>query len=96
VATLTDSTRSNYPPKTWLDEEAWNVPLVVDDDLDTAGTTFGLNAVPYWVLVAEDGSVAGRGAGGGVPAEALTEIAARLSEEPPETLEEGPSTTGES
>ena len=28
-------------------QEAWNVPLIVDDALDSAANAFGLNAVPY-------------------------------------------------
>ncbi len=79
VSTLTDFTRGNYPPRTWFEQEAWNVPLIVDDSHDTAAGVFGLNAVPYWVLINPDGTVAGRGAGGGVPAESLTSIALQLS-----------------
>lgn len=80
VATLTDITRSNYPPRPWFDREDWNVPLVVDDAFDTAATAFGVNAVPFWVLINTDGTIAGRGAGGGVPAEALQSIAEQLSD----------------
>lgn len=79
VSTLTDFTRGNYPPRTWFEQESWNVPLIVDDALDSAANAFGLNAVPYWVLVSPDGTLAGRGAGGGVPAETLTSIADGLS-----------------
>ncbi|MCJ7725740.1 MAG: TlpA family protein disulfide reductase [Acidimicrobiia bacterium] len=79
VVTLTDFTRGNYPPQTWLVQEAWNVPVIVDDDLDTVGNAFGLNAVPFWVFINADGTIAGRAAGGGVPAEALDSIAQELS-----------------
>lgn len=79
VATLTDITRSNYPPRTWLESQAWNVPVVVDDAFDTAATAFGLNAVPFWVMIEADGTIAMRHAGGGVPAEALDQVAAELS-----------------
>lgn len=81
VSTLTDFSRSNYPPRTWLEQEGWNIPLIVDDDLDTAAEAFGLNAVPFWVFIDADGTVAGRHAGGGVPADALTGAAVSLSEE---------------
>lgn len=86
VSTLTEFGRSNYPPRTWLEQEGWNIPLIVDDDLDTAARAFGLNAVPFWVFIDTDGTVTGRHAGGGVPAEALTEAAVSLSQEaPPDT-----------
>ena len=76
--------RSNYPPRTWLEHEGWNIPLVVDDDLDTVAEVFGLNAVPFGVFIDTDGTVAGRHAGGGVPAEALTEAAISISAESPD------------
>jgi len=84
VSTLTDFSRSNYPPRTWLDQEGWNVPVIVDDNLDTAAEAFGLNAVPFWVFIDTSGIVTGRHAGGGVPADALTGVAVSLSDEPPE------------
>jgi len=74
VSTLTDFSRSNYPPRTWFEQESWNVPLIVDDDLDTAAGAFGLNAVPFWVFIDTNGIVTGRHAGGGVPADALTGV----------------------
>ena len=79
VSTLTDFTRSNYPPRAWLEQEVWNVQIIVDDDLDTAAEAFGLNAVPFWVLIDANGTIAGRHAGGGVPAEVLDSIAQQLS-----------------
>jgi thiol-disulfide isomerase/thioredoxin len=79
VSPLTDFTRGNYPPRTWFEQEAWNVPLIVDDSLDSAANAFGLNAVPFWVLISPDGTVAGRGAGGGVGGDALTSISLQLS-----------------
>jgi len=84
VSTLTEFGRSNYPPRTWLEQEGWNIPLIVDDDLDTIAEAFGLNAVPFWVFIDTNGTVAGRHAGGGVPAEALTEAAISVSDESPE------------
>ena len=82
VATLTDVARSNYPPRTWLETQDWNLPVLVDDDLDSAAEAFGLNAVPFWVLINSDGTIAVRGAGGGIPAEALDNFAARLAAGP--------------
>jgi hypothetical protein len=78
VSTLTDFTKSNYPPRPWFERENWNIPLIVDDYLDTAATAFGLNAVPFWVMIDADATIAGRWAGGGIPAEALTSVAEQL------------------
>lgn len=80
VSTLTEFGRSNYPPRSWFERESWNVPLIVDDRRDTAAGAFGLNAVPFWVLIGADGTIAGRGAGGGIPAESLTALATQLLE----------------
>jgi thiol-disulfide isomerase/thioredoxin len=78
VSTLTDATRSNYPPATWFALEGWNVPLIADDGADSAANAFGLNAVPFWVLVNADGTIAGRGAGA-VPTEVLDNVVSELS-----------------
>mgnify|MGYP000553143662 CR=1 FL=1 len=56
-------------------------PVVFDDGDDTAAGAFGLNAVPFWVLVNTDNTVAGRGAGA-VPAEVLTQVATDLAAGP--------------
>jgi thiol-disulfide isomerase/thioredoxin len=81
VSTLTSADRVNYPPAPWLEIEEWNVPLIADDSADTAAAAFGLHAVPFWVLVHTDGTLAGRGSGA-VPPEALTEIAGLLAQGP--------------
>ncbi len=81
MSTLTSADRVNYPPAPWLQAEEWNVPLIADDAADTAAAAFGLHAVPFWVLVHTDGTLAGRGSGA-VPAEALTEIAGLLAQGP--------------
>ena len=78
VATGVDPSRPNYPPSEWLMREEWPVPVVVDDAATSAAVAFGLDAYPYWVLAYDDGTLAGRGAGG-VPPEVLTNIVADLS-----------------
>ena len=78
ISTLTEFGRTNYPPRSWFEREEWNVPLIVDDPQESAARAFGLNAVPFWVFIGADGTIAGRAAGGGVPAETLTAIAEQL------------------
>lgn len=63
VATGTDSTRGNYPPGDWLEEEQWPFPVVMDDEDGTLSQAFGVHAFPYWVFVGPDGEVLGRRAG---------------------------------
>jgi thiol-disulfide isomerase/thioredoxin len=81
VSTLTNADRVNYPPAPWLETERWDIPLIADDDADTVANAFGLHAVPFWILVHTDGTLAGRGSGA-VPPDALTEIAGLLSQGP--------------
>lgn len=78
VSTLTDPARPNYPPATWFEMEGWSIPLIVDDAAESAAGAFGLNAVPFWVLVNADNTIAGRGAGA-VPVEVLEQIVTQLA-----------------
>ena len=63
IATSTASTRPNFPPSEWLEREGWALPTIVDDADFSVGNTFGLDAFPFWVFVAPDGTVAGRTSG---------------------------------
>jgi thiol-disulfide isomerase/thioredoxin len=63
VATFTDPARANFPPTTWLEAESWTSPVILDDEGSTAARSFGITAVPAWVFVWEDGTVAFRGTG---------------------------------
>jgi len=78
VSTLTDPARTNYPPATWFALEGWDIPLVADDGDDSAATAFGLNAVPFWVLINPDNTIAGRGAGA-VPTTVLDDVVTQLA-----------------
>ena len=62
VATAIDSTRPNYPPDAWLEGEGWSPPVIVDPTGSVADA-YGLSALPFWVFVNADGTVAGRLAG---------------------------------
>lgn len=63
VATGTAQGQPNYPPADWLDGEGWTAPLIMDDEDSSVGEAFGLTSYPFWVIVAPDGTVAGRAAG---------------------------------
>jgi thiol-disulfide isomerase/thioredoxin len=79
VSTSMDSLRTNYPPSKWLENEGWTAPVVVDDQATTLSRAFGLNAFPYWVFIASDGTVWGR-LSGQIPTETLDEIARSLAQ----------------
>ena len=77
IATSTSSTRPNFPPSEWLEREGWETPTIVDDAEFSVGTAFGLDAFPFWVFVAPDGTVVGR-TSGELPPETISEIAQTL------------------
>lgn len=60
VSTWVDPSRPNYPPATWLEEENWPVPTLVDDEHSSVGEAFGLRGTPFWVVIGADGTVLGR------------------------------------
>ena len=78
IATSTSSSRVNFPPSAWLAEEGFDAPTIVDDEAYSIGVAFGVNAFPFWVFVAPDGSVAGR-TSGELTADVISDIAATLA-----------------
>lgn len=63
VSTAVSSSRDNYPPDQWLQEENWPTPVIRDDGDNTAANAFGLTAYPYFVVIDEEGAVVGRDSG---------------------------------
>ncbi|HJV08082.1 MAG TPA: hypothetical protein VJ653_00300, partial [Acidimicrobiales bacterium] len=63
VSTGVDSKRPNYPPSSWLEEEAWTVQTLADSDDSKAADAFGLSAFPYFVAVDGSGKVVARTTG---------------------------------
>jgi len=90
VATFTDPTRGNFPPTTWLEQEGWTAPVILDDENSSAARSFGITAVPAWVFVWEDGTVAFRGTGK-PDAAGLDAVVATLLEGPNPPAENEPS-----
>jgi thiol-disulfide isomerase/thioredoxin len=74
VSTNATSDRPNWPASTWLRNEGWPAPVLVDDKQSTAAERFGLTSFPYLVFVDAEGNVALR-ASGEIPAEQLTTFA---------------------
>ncbi len=78
VATATNRSQPNYPPSSWLAEEGWTPPVLLDDERSSAASAFGVSGFPFVVLVDGDGRVAAR-TSGEVPPEQLVEAAAALA-----------------
>jgi len=54
VATATDRLRPNWPPQTWLEEEGWTAPVIMDDDIGTVAASYGMAGTPFWVVLDGD------------------------------------------
>lgn len=63
VVTATQAGQANFPPADWLFREGWAAPVLVDDQPNSVANAFGLNAFPFFVMVAPDGTVVERSAG---------------------------------
>ncbi|MGI9667548.1 MAG: TlpA family protein disulfide reductase [Acidimicrobiia bacterium] len=63
VSTSMNSGRDNYPPSEWLEREGWTVPVIRDDQENSALISHGAGGFPFWVFTNSDGTVAARTAG---------------------------------
>ena len=63
VSTAVDESRGNYPPSEWLADEGWKYPIMADDSVGTAASSFGLSSFPYFVLLSPDNEVLARRSG---------------------------------
>lgn len=72
VATGNDPSLPNYPPETWLANEQWSVPVVVDPT-NSIAAAYGLTSYPYFVFLDSKGRVAFR-ASGEIPIDTLQQL----------------------
>jgi cytochrome c biogenesis protein CcmG, thiol:disulfide interchange protein DsbE len=72
VATGNDPSLPNYPPETWLANEHWSVPVVVDPT-NSIAAAYGLTSYPYFVFLDSKGRVAFR-ASGEIPLDTLQQL----------------------
>jgi cytochrome c biogenesis protein CcmG, thiol:disulfide interchange protein DsbE len=63
VATGLDSSRPNWPPEPWFEEEGYDGRVLVDDADGSVARAYGLSATPFWVALDAEGQVAARVAG---------------------------------
>ena len=63
VSTSMNSGRDNYPASDWLESEGWTVPVIRDDQDNSALLAYGAGGFPYWVFTNADGTVALRTSG---------------------------------
>ena len=63
VSTAVDSSRGNYPPSAWFEEEQWPAVAVRDSESNEIGDAYGLRGFPYTVGLDADGRVVARVSG---------------------------------
>lgn len=77
VATGVDPNQPNYPPSRWLASEGWTPQVLLDDDAQSAASSWGLTGFPYFVFVDAEGKVWQRGSGE-IPIQDLQRLAGEL------------------
>lgn len=77
VTVAVDPNRPNFPPSEWIEREGWDEPILLDDEDSSIFRMFGGSAIPYWVFLNPDGTVATR-VEGGIGGDELAAILADL------------------
>ena len=63
VSTAAREGADHYPPSTWIEEIAWEWPVLADDDVQTAAAALGTTGYPYLMFVDADGNLMARVSG---------------------------------
>ena len=63
LSTSIDAARPNYPPSSWLQQEAWTMPTMVDDGTSRALAGLGMTSFPGFIFVDGEGRVVQRHSG---------------------------------
>jgi len=60
---LSDRLRPNWPPQTWLEDEGWTVPVIMDDEQQSSVFAYGMRGTPFYVVLDGDNINLGRFSG---------------------------------
>ena len=60
---LSDRLRPNWPSQTWLEDEGWTVPVIMDDEQLSVVLTYGMRGTPFYVVLDGDNLNLGRVSG---------------------------------
>lgn len=63
VTIFNDTLRPNWPPQDWLEEEGWTVPVIMDDEQDSAVLAYGVQGTPFYIVLDGDNTNLGRFSG---------------------------------
>jgi thiol-disulfide isomerase/thioredoxin len=54
VSTSVDHLRPNWPPQDWLVDEGWTVPTIMDDEINSVSTNYGMTGTPFYAVLDGD------------------------------------------
>ncbi|MDX1469365.1 MAG: TlpA disulfide reductase family protein [Acidimicrobiia bacterium] len=57
ITSLTNPTRTLWPPQEWLESEQWTFPVIMDDEISTAANAYGLSGTPFYVVLDGENNV---------------------------------------
>ena len=57
---LSDRLRPNWPSQTWLEDEGWTVPVIMDDEQQSVVFAYGMRGTPFYVVLDGDNNNLGR------------------------------------
>lgn len=60
---LSDRLRPNWPSQTWLEDEGWTVPVIMDDEQQSIVFAYGMRGTPFYVVLDGDNNNLGRVSG---------------------------------
>ena len=63
VLTASREDQANWPPSRWIVDMKWPWEVMVDDQVSTAATAYGVDGFPFLVVVGKDGKVLARHSG---------------------------------
>ena len=63
ITVLTDRLRPNWPPQSWLEDEGWTVPVIMDDQQQSSVFAYGMRGTPFYVVLDGNNTNLGRVSG---------------------------------
>ncbi|MGH8912056.1 MAG: TlpA family protein disulfide reductase [Acidimicrobiia bacterium] len=73
ISTLVNRLQGNWPPSDWLQSEGLDLPLIQDDNVNTASSAYGMAGTPFWMVLDGEGKVLYR-IGGEIGTDGMTAL----------------------
>lgn len=63
ITVLSDKLRPNWPSQSWLEDEGWTVPVIMDDAQSSAVQAYGMTGTPFYIVLDGENTNLGRFSG---------------------------------